>query len=146
MVNYLFDQKPINLYNSMIYIDLPIHSFVDLITNSSSETYCCATRQTITIAKKLVNLFLMASNSPHKAEDIFNFDLVVDGEDYDEKTRKYVEVTEVFTGDPEVNCLYNPVRLRIKVKPEWKDSPTEKAMAEVLVEFSKSMAAIEVQQ
>jgi hypothetical protein len=69
--------------NSII---IPIHSFVDLITNSSSEIFVAANQSTIKSIKKLVNSIIAATS--HNivddvgnevelitADDLFTFDL-----------------------------------------------------------------------
>jgi hypothetical protein len=66
---------------------LPVHSFVDVITNSSSEIFVAADKSTITAIKKLVDNIISASvvvatdiggkvvDIP-SADSIFTFDLV----------------------------------------------------------------------
>lgn len=56
---------------------LPIHSFVDLITNSSSEIYIQANKNTITAIKGVIDAILATGGSISKADDFFEFDLVV---------------------------------------------------------------------
>lgn len=50
---------------------IPIHSFVDLITNSSTETYIQSTDKTVEMVKNLVNAILDASGSPYTCDDLF---------------------------------------------------------------------------
>lgn len=52
-----------------------IHSFVDVITNSSTTTYVKATQKSIDMAKELVNAILKIGNSNYKADDLFIFEL-----------------------------------------------------------------------
>lgn len=70
-----------NIY--MTTITIPIHSFVDLITNSSSEIFVCASKSTVTAIKKLVNNIISASTGynvavayANDADALFNFELV----------------------------------------------------------------------
>ena len=66
---------------------IKIHSFVDLITNSSSEVFVTATEKTVDTVKSLVNNILQAGGSLIKADDLFEFVTIVQGEDeetYDE--------------------------------------------------------------
>ncbi len=55
---------------------IPIHSFVDLITNSSTEIYIQADESTISGIKDIVNGILLAAKSELKADDLFSFDLI----------------------------------------------------------------------
>ena len=57
-------------------IYIPIHSFSDLITNSSSETYIQASDSSIKQAKEIVNSLLKVGGSTQSADDLFEFDLV----------------------------------------------------------------------
>lgn len=52
-----------------------IHSFVDLITNSSTEIYIMASEKTIETIKDIVNHLLAIGNSELKADDLFEFNL-----------------------------------------------------------------------
>jgi hypothetical protein len=57
------------------YLVIPVHSFVDLITNSSSEVYVMASKGTIQSIKDIVNHLLAAGHSTLNADDLFEFDL-----------------------------------------------------------------------
>jgi len=65
--------KPIN---TMKNISIPIHSIVDVITNSSTVIYIQTHDKTIEYAKALVNDILKASGSDKSADDVFTFKLV----------------------------------------------------------------------
>ena len=67
-------------------VNIPIHSFVDLITNSSSEIFIAANKGTIIAIKKLVNHLIKATTKvviddngnevqSISANDLFNFDI-----------------------------------------------------------------------
>lgn len=56
-------------------IAIKIQSFVDIITNSSTEVFAIADNGTVEHFKKLVNSLMNLSNSELKAEDMFNFQL-----------------------------------------------------------------------
>ena len=59
---------------------IPVHSFVDIITNSSSELYVTADRNTIEAMKNMVDAVLKAGGSDKSADDLFTFSLgTVDG-------------------------------------------------------------------
>lgn len=55
---------------------IPVHSFVDLITNSSSEVFVTSDRQTITSVKKLINCILATSGSTKSCDDLLTIKLV----------------------------------------------------------------------
>jgi hypothetical protein len=59
-----------------------IHSFVDLITNSSSEIFVCASDKTITAVKSIINNVLLLGGSKITADDLFEFALEKDEESY----------------------------------------------------------------
>lgn len=71
-------------------IKIYYHSFVDLITNSSSVVYVNATESTVQAIKDVVNSILKLSNSKLTADDLFEFKIY--SEKYDERN-SYVEVT-----------------------------------------------------
>lgn len=60
---------------------IPVHSFVDLITNSSSEIFVSADQDTVNAVKKLVNTLLTAGGGKLTADDLFTFKLA--GNDLD---------------------------------------------------------------
>ena len=61
---------------SSIYI--PIHSFSDLITNSSSETYVSVTNATVDAFKKIIDASIMLGGGTKKADDLFTFEFCYD--------------------------------------------------------------------
>lgn len=54
---------------------LNIHSFVDLITNSSTEIFVEASQSTIKAVKDMVNALLRMADSTKTADDLFEFSL-----------------------------------------------------------------------
>lgn len=54
---------------------IKIHSFVDLITNSSTEIYVEADESTITTIKELINNLLKLGGSKLTADELFEFSL-----------------------------------------------------------------------
>ena len=56
-------------------ITIPLHSFVDLITNSSTEVYIEVTDQTVTAMKDAVNHILKSQGIEKTADELFNFEL-----------------------------------------------------------------------
>ncbi len=58
---------------------IPIHSFIDVITNSSSETYIYADKGTIDAIKKIINGILIGAGSTKTCDDLF--DVTLEGTD-----------------------------------------------------------------
>jgi hypothetical protein len=54
-----------------MHILIPVHSFVDLITNSSSEVFVTADRKTVECFTKLVDGILKAAGSDKTCNDLF---------------------------------------------------------------------------
>ena len=54
---------------------IPIHSFVDVITNSSTTIYVGCHSNTIEYAKDLINNLLKIAGSDKKADDLFEFEI-----------------------------------------------------------------------
>ena len=66
-------------------ITIEVHSFIDIITNSSTELFIKATEKTINNIETLINSILMIAKSPLKCDDIFLLTLNVnDYDDYDD--------------------------------------------------------------
>lgn len=86
---------------------IKIHSFVDLITNSSTEIFVRADEKTIQTVKDLIDTLLKLGNSNLKADDLFEFQLVLDGYDFikdEDGNTEYIE---------NVNLLVDPRRNKI---------------------------------
>ena len=54
---------------------VPVHSFVDLITNSSSEIFVSANKGTVTAVKKLVNNLIIAGGGTKTCDELFDIDV-----------------------------------------------------------------------
>ena len=67
--------------NSLI---IPIHSFVDLITNSSTEIFVKADNNTINAIKEMIDCILKATDSSLTADDLFEFSLSEEENRYSE--------------------------------------------------------------
>lgn len=68
-------------------ITIKIHSFIDIITNSSTEIFIQATNATIKNIKSLIDSVLVISGSTMKCDDIFDISLKSEhpyGNDYEE--------------------------------------------------------------
>jgi hypothetical protein len=104
-------------------ITLYVHSFVDLITNSSTEIYIAATESTIEGIKNIINNILSLGGSKFTADDLFEFSLP-------EKT----EEDEDSWGDD----YYQSVDLIVKAKDETSElaKDTAKAIADITGIFS----------
>ena len=61
-------------------LSIPVHSFVDLITNSSSEIYVYADEGTVTAVKELINNLLKGVGSDKTSDDLFTVVVGVDVE------------------------------------------------------------------
>ena len=69
---------------------IPLHSFVDLITNSSSEIFVSATDSTVTAIKKLVDSLLLAGGSKFTVDELFEITLE-DNPHYEKDSQDYYE-------------------------------------------------------
>jgi hypothetical protein len=58
---------------------IQVHSFVDLITNSSSETFVSASSSTVKAIREVVDHVLKLGQSTQSFDDLFDIELV-DGE------------------------------------------------------------------
>lgn len=61
---------------NMRKITLKVHSFIDIITNSSTEIYVQASEHTIKNIKNMVNSILALGGSTLKSDDLFTMTLV----------------------------------------------------------------------
>lgn len=71
---------------------IKIHSFVDLITNSSSEIYVAAGDKTVKAVKEIIDNILALAKSELTCDDLFTVEIDYqkyyddyDGEDYDDE-------------------------------------------------------------
>lgn len=118
---------------------IPIHSFVDLITNSSSEVFVQATEKTVETVKDIINEVLKLQNSSKTADDLFSFTLVMNDDGYNEETKKW-EVRQVDISTPEGKELYDngmasesgAVRVELRVTSKI-ESPDIKPIMDMLV-------------
>jgi hypothetical protein len=80
----------------MTSLTIPIHSFVDLITNSSTEIYIEADKGTIEAVKSLINNLLKVAKSELTADDLFTIKLLTKNDDYEfvENPEKVAESDE----------------------------------------------------
>ena len=87
-------------------ITINVHSFIDIITNSSTEIYVQASEHTIKNIKNMVNSILALGGSPLKCEDLFTMSLVNRTEaEYKSYGDEYPEDYEFANIDVEVKPL-----------------------------------------
>lgn len=86
-------------------IIIPVHSVIDVITNSSSEVFVTANEKTVSIVKDILKLFLENANVSLPVESVFDVELVYRG--YDDNDQ---EVDKVGTSD------YSPSKIRVTIK------------------------------
>lgn len=117
-------------------LTIPIHSFVDLITNSSSEVFVTATEKTVGTIKSLVDNILAAAGSPLKSDDLFKFQTII--EETDEDTWDEVEL-DLATPEGKKywkknkNNEYSPrLSIRVTVKGEVEDKKSAELAAKTL--------------
>lgn len=115
------------------YIDINIHSFIDLITNSSSEMFITATGKTEKTVKEIIDNVLKLSGSKLTADDLFEFGVY--GEVWDEEKETYK--TKKFTSEmmEENMSDESPASLTLKVKAKDKSSELGKTTAKLLSEL-----------
>lgn len=82
---------------SIFKIIIPIHSFIDVITNSSTSVYVGCHDNTIKFAIELIDDILRISGIDKKAEDIFEFKITVDKSSESDKI--YEDLNEYYSDD-----------------------------------------------
>jgi len=92
-------------------IVLSIHSFNDVITNSSSEIFVNTNKKTIKAIETLIDYFLEKGGSKKKARDVFEFRTVID-DPHDHLTLHSESCLEIITkgNKEEVVNLNNEIR------------------------------------
>ena len=105
---------------------IKIHSFVDLVTNSSTETYVCATEKTMETVKELLGMFVGKNNVDAMFDFYFSYEsydskeeLIQDGVNPEDilSESKWGEC-EVKVADPSDAPENSHVELNIKPKVE----------------------------
>jgi hypothetical protein len=119
-------------------ITIPLHSFVDLITNSSSEVFVEPTDKTKDVIYDIVNLYLKKQGIDKDAKDIIDIMFYVLLDDFDEKTQKYKEVV-VYEGDVNFDSSCTTVNLEIIVRPEYENI---KPFTDLLVNLLETIEGI----
>lgn len=104
-------------------ITIKIHSFIDIITNSSTEIYVCADEGTVNCIKKLVDSILKAGKSDKRFDDLFEIGLGEEEEHEwvgystcevfvhsnleDEDAKYAADILSDLTGIFDINAAYN---------------------------------------
>ena len=120
-----------------------LHSFSDVITNSSEVIYICPTSKTIDAARKMINYFLKKAGSSKVADDLFTFKLELDeayieriiddlGDSTDlcdkpeevqhEEIRKLVESGKINPSDYDIDGYFRQDHLIIIPRDDSKDT------------------------
>lgn len=73
---------------------IPVHSIVDVITNSSSVIYTEAKDNSIALAKDIIDSVLKAAGSDKTADDVFNFSVTVYPDDLFEYLSDKIDYVE----------------------------------------------------
>jgi hypothetical protein len=116
---------------------IPIHSFVDLITNSSTEIYVSAHKETVAAIRKIVDALLLAGGDAHTADELFDFALEVKDPDsypakhYPVDSAEGKRILEEYADDNYDRGPKQHVRVTAKT-----DSPSLKEAAKTLSNLS----------
>lgn len=110
-----------------------IHSFIDLISNSSSEIFVVASEKTVKSVKEIINNILAIGKSEYTCDDLFTVEIDTerfeqDSDSYDREENKTYK--EWIDNDGEDNEDYRKVRLLVKCKDT--EQPLGKATEDLL--------------
>lgn len=119
---------------------IPIHSFVDLITNSSSELFVSANKETLKAIKDIISNILSLGGSDKKLEDIFDVTLIIEeGTYYDNEKGEDVDFEEIDYFSHEGKKIWKELgdsesqpALQVRVTPKDKSDKVAKKTAEIL--------------
>lgn len=117
-------------------IKIYIHSFIDLITNSSSETFIQSTNQTVKSVKELIQVLLaLGGDTTSQVDDLFDIYLVSD--QYDETKDDWILKRAKYKNDGESKYY-------LKVVAKDKTNELAKKSAEILSGLKDFFEASEV--
>lgn len=107
-------------------IVIPVHSMVDLITNSSSEIFVTANEKTVKTIQEIIDQLLALSGSTLKAKNLFKIELasMYDTEDYDRVFLTDAEVTEALKSG-KVKFNMDHLEEGEENEPGWRPAPRE---------------------
>jgi len=63
-------------------LKINVHSFIDVITNSSTEIYVSVGTNTVNFIKNIIDTTLKMAKSDLRSDDLFIFDIESDGENW----------------------------------------------------------------
>lgn len=118
---------------------IPIHSFVDLITNSSSQVFITADAKTIAAVRDMVDNLMKVAGSPLRSVDLFDIDIV---DAYYHKTRaeNNAAVAAGEADESEIQHLFGegdyPAKTAIRVTPKL-NTPESATAAKYLSSLTK---------
>jgi len=116
-----------------------VHSFVDLITNSSTEIFISATTHTVKAVKNLIDHLLGVGGSTLKADDLFEFSRVVeDREAYPSKWHDMESDEGKKIASEAEDDYESPITIELRVKA--KDSSNEAAV--ITAKLLQSLSSI----
>lgn len=103
-----------------------VHSFVDLITNSSSEIFVAASDKTVKTIQSVVDHLLALGDTGKKCKDLFKIELAsgYDTEDYDTKYLTDKQLTAALK-DGSVKFNLDHLEEGEELEAGWKPSPKE---------------------
>ena len=136
-------------------IYIPIHSFVDVITNSSTELYVEATEQTVTVAKNILAAVLKATGSTQTVDELFDVTLAywvrysID-DNYDRKEKEFDNETKANKffekNNIELDDEYTKKWNVLKITPKKGTDVNLKKIAKLLETFGTTTVAEQCEQ
>lgn len=141
-------------------VTLRVHSFIDIITNSSTEIYVQASDSTVKGVKKLIDALFKSMGVQYKAADMFEFsfsggpydeyqsalkqyaDEIAEAKQEAEANGDTLDVQEFLSEEFGVNGPdyddegLSDIRLHVEVKPKFKDYQDLKIAAEILSDLT----------
>lgn len=120
-------------------ITLPIHSFVDLITNSSSEVFVEPTEKTRDVIYEIVDTILKKDDLDLNSKDVIDIQFFILRDVYDEQLDRYVE-KKAYKGSEEYSedsC--QSVQIEVNVKPEYQNV---KEITDLLVKLINTIEGV----
>lgn len=93
---------------------IKIHSFIDIITNLSTEIYVAANQKTVESVKEIINGILKVGDSKYTCDDLFTVEIDLEdfkNNDYGDSGKSYEEWVKDHDYDD-----YRSIRLLVKCK------------------------------
>ena len=102
-------------------LKISLHSFIDVITNSSTSIYVMADKESVKTVKELINQILKKWGSDKKCDDLFEVNLVHDEcyyerEDYD-SDEEFKEAVALWESNDDYENRHD---IDIEIKCKWK--------------------------